>query len=87
MEGAIDLVAPVFALASIGHLTGLHLQFASFFFVVDETVFVLAGFYAEEVEVKDSIDVIKRLHIRQYDLFRWAVGPKTLERLNEAGEK
>ena len=47
------------------------------FYVVD------LDFYAEEFEVKGAMSLIKMLHMRQYDLFRWAIGPKTLEALRE----
>lgn len=38
-------------------------------------------FYAFEIELKNTMDVLMKLHERQYDLFRWAVGPRTLESL------
>lgn len=47
----------------------------------DPSYVIDLDFYAEEVEVKDAMDLIKMLHDREYDLFRWAVGPKTLEAL------
>lgn len=40
-------------------------------------------FYAEVVDVSDSLAVINKLHTRQYDLFRWAVGPKAIEALRK----
>jgi uncharacterized protein (TIGR04255 family) len=41
-------------------------------------------FYAENVEVKDSMEVVRALHKREYEMFMWALGEKAKHQLNTA---
>jgi len=41
-------------------------------------------FYADDVEVTDAMEVVRKLHVRQYDLFMWVLGDGAKQKLNEA---
>jgi uncharacterized protein (TIGR04255 family) len=44
-------------------------------------------FYAEDVEVKDTMQVVRTLHEREYDLFMWAIGEKAKKALDEEQQR